>query len=273
MNRIGILITICLMLPLSSHAQQVRDTIIVTSDWKYEGQWPKGDGVLYHEYNGIYWGEFDEAMPVNCKQCDYYGEKYEGGFKEWKYEGFGIKYLKSGAVYEGEFSEGNMTGVAKLYADGIANSSIQQGVFSDGKIVQGKEVYISVDKLMTMKPRFSEMGLTDALKKYLTKGIEKTRGPLFQGGDMNQFSRWVNQNLRYPPTSKKNGETGRVRVSFVINEDGKISDVQIVESSSYSALDQEAVRVISSAPKFKPALLNGHNVAKQISFPVIFQLR
>lgn len=265
------LIFFFMALSLGLSAQEVRDTVVVTDDWQYEGQWPKGEGVLYHKYNGVYWGEFDRAVPVICKHCNFYGERYYGNFQSWKKNGKGIRFLTSGAVYDGYFSEGDMTGVGVLYSDGV---SIRQGEFLKGRLIIGKEYNVSPEKMNEMRPIFPEEDMTPDIKKYLKIGMKKTRGPMFQGGDMNNFSKWVNSNLRYPLRSKENGETGTVILSFVVKEDGNIAEVEIVSSSSYADLDKEALRVVSSAPKFRPALLNGNKVSKRYtSFPIIFYMR
>ena len=75
--------------------------------------------------------------------------------------------------------------------------------------------------------------------------------PSFQGGDANQFSKWVNQRLVYPEIAKENGVQGRVTLQFTVEKDGSITKVKVLRGVDPS-LDKEAVRVVSMSPKWKP---------------------
>ena len=97
--------------------------------------------------------------------------------------------------------------------------------------------------------------------------------PSFQGGDANTFSKWVSANLVYPEEERLAEHKGRVMVQFVVNTDGSVSDVKVMRSTGYEALDQEAVRVISSSPNWVPGKRKGQDVPVSYMFPVIFQLR
>lgn len=254
-------------------AQEVRDTVIVCEDYRYEGQWPEGKGVLIHETKGMFWGDFVEGMPLLCKHCDYFGGSYYGYFVDYEYEGNGIKFLKSGDVYEGQFTKGEMTGVAKYYDKVKDGYKIRQGMFKYGNFIEGREVVVTEEKFEAMKPVFVLDEITEEQSEYLQKAIKNTNMPGFGKKDMNAFSMWVNSRLVYPKYEKVNGIQGRVTISFVIEEDGKIRDIEVLRGSPSKALDDEAVRVVSSAPKFKPATINGHPVRTRWTFPIIFMLR
>ena len=96
--------------------------------------------------------------------------------------------------------------------------------------------------------------------------------PLFQGGDANAFSKWVNQNLAYPDIAKENGIQGRVTLQFTVGTDGKVSGVKVLRGVDPS-LDKEAVRVVSSSPKWTPGKQRDRPVKVTYTFPVIFQLK
>ena len=97
--------------------------------------------------------------------------------------------------------------------------------------------------------------------------------PTFQGGDAVSFSKWVSSQLVYPAEEKEAGHQGRVMVQFAVNTDGSVSDVKILRSTGYEALDNEALRVISSSPAWNPGKINGEAVRVTYQFPVIFQVR
>ena len=96
--------------------------------------------------------------------------------------------------------------------------------------------------------------------------------PSFNGGDANEFSKWVNSKLVYPEIAKENGVQGRVTLQFTVNADGTVSNVKVLRGVD-SSLDKEAVRVVSSYPKWKPGKQRDRAVKVTYTFPVIFQLR
>ncbi len=96
--------------------------------------------------------------------------------------------------------------------------------------------------------------------------------PSFMNGDENTFTKWVFERLVYPEIAKENGVQGRVILQFLVGKDGKVSDVKVVRSVDPS-LDKEAIRVVSSSPRWKPGQQRGKPVKVRYTFPVIFQLR
>ena len=96
--------------------------------------------------------------------------------------------------------------------------------------------------------------------------------PSFQGGDANQFSKWVNSRLVYPEIAKENGVSGRVTLQFTVEKDGTVTKVRVLRGVDPS-LDKEAVRVVSMSPKWKPGKQRDRAVPVTYTFPVIFQLR
>ena len=96
--------------------------------------------------------------------------------------------------------------------------------------------------------------------------------PSFNGGDANEFSKWVNSKLQYPEIAKENAVQGRVTLQFTVNPDGSVSNVKVLRGVD-SSLDKEAVRVVSMSPKWKPGKQRDRAVKVTYTFPVIFQLR
>ncbi len=96
--------------------------------------------------------------------------------------------------------------------------------------------------------------------------------PSFNGGDANEFSKWVNSRLVYPEIAKENGIQGRVTLMFTVLADGTVAKVKVLRGVD-SSLDKEAVRVVSSSPKWKPGKQRDRAVPVTYTFPVIFQLR
>lgn len=97
--------------------------------------------------------------------------------------------------------------------------------------------------------------------------------PMFLNStDPRQFlEKWVYQYLRYPEEAVMNGIQGTVQVNFIIGKDGKVRDVSIAKSVDPS-LDNEALRVVSASPKWRPGRLRGEKVATSMTVPVEFRL-
>ena len=96
--------------------------------------------------------------------------------------------------------------------------------------------------------------------------------PTFQGGDSNQFSKWVNQRLVYPDSLKKQGIQGRVTLKFTVQVDGTVGNVRVLRGV-HPDLDNEAVRVVVSSPEWNPGKCKDKAVPVTYTFPVIFQAR
>lgn len=94
--------------------------------------------------------------------------------------------------------------------------------------------------------------------------------PSFNGGDANEFSKWVNSHLKYP--KEADCAQGRVTVQFTVDIDGCVKNVSVLRGVEPS-LDAEAVRVVSLSPKWKPGKSKGKPVPVRYTFPVIFQPR
>lgn len=85
------------------------------------------------------------------------------------------------------------------------------------------------------------------------------------------LEKWVYTYMKYPKEAVKNGIQGRVLVDFVINEKGKVKDVKVLKGVD-PLLDEEAVRIISASPDWKPGWLRGKKVKSRMSLYVEFRL-
>lgn len=94
--------------------------------------------------------------------------------------------------------------------------------------------------------------------------------PEFPGGEAALY-KWLNENLRYPEKATNAGQQGTVRVKFVVNEDGSISNVQVLRPLGFG-MDEEAKRVVAAMPKWKAGKNNGKPVKVYYQLPIRFQL-
>ena len=109
-------------------------------------------------------------------------------------------------------------------------------------------------------------------EKKVTPFHQIAQKPTFNGGDANEFSKWVNENVRYPDKCRQSKVQGRVTLQFTVTETGKVADVKVLRGVN-PELDKEATRVVSEAPDWTPGRNeNGEIVPVSYVFPVIFQL-
>lgn len=94
--------------------------------------------------------------------------------------------------------------------------------------------------------------------------------PSFPGG-MGALMQYLKGNIDYPIEAFKKNIGGRVVVAFIVEKDGSLSDVRIAKSV-HPLLDAEAIRVVSSMPKWNPGLENGNPVRVKYTIPVTFRL-
>lgn len=93
--------------------------------------------------------------------------------------------------------------------------------------------------------------------------------PQFEGGDLNDFRRWVQMRVRYPEEALRQQLYGRVVASFVIGRDGSVGDIRII-ASPCKELSDEVVRVLSASPRWNPGREKGQAVAVKYVVPVEF---
>ncbi|MBQ4407219.1 MAG: TonB family protein [Bacteroidales bacterium] len=95
--------------------------------------------------------------------------------------------------------------------------------------------------------------------------------PEFPGGEM-ALRRFIAENVRYPQEAKDNNEQGSAYVKFTVDKTGKVTEPTIVKGTGSDALDEEAIRVVSTIPDFTPGRQRGQNVAVSLTVPIRFQL-
>lgn len=94
--------------------------------------------------------------------------------------------------------------------------------------------------------------------------------PQFPGGAV-EFMKWLTKNLKYPPSAQQRKVQGRVVAQFIVNKDGSISDLVLVEKVS-PELDREALRVLRMMPKWTPGVMDAQPCRTKVCIPVVFKL-
>ena len=98
--------------------------------------------------------------------------------------------------------------------------------------------------------------------------VEETATPK---GGLPAFYKYVGEKMKYPAQARRMGVEGRVFVQFVIGKDGSINDVKIIKGIG-AGCDEEASRVMQSAPSWNPGKQRGKPVKQRYTLPIIFKL-
>ena len=96
--------------------------------------------------------------------------------------------------------------------------------------------------------------------------------PTFQGGDLSKFRNWVQSNVKYPQIALENGIQGNVVIKFVVEKDGKLSNIQVLQAPDKTLADA-AVQVIQRSPKWKPGKQRNKPVRVTYTLPVSFKIQ
>ena len=147
--------------------------------------------------------------------------------------------------------------------DEIMNSKVAVGALNvvgndeSGEVLKAKEVIATEP----VKPKEEENKVFDVVEQM----------PSYPGG-MGALMQYLSSHIKYPAIAEENGIQGRVICTFVVERDGSITDVRIAKSVDPS-LDKEAMRVVSSMPKWIPGKQNGSAVRVKYTLPVTFRLQ
>ncbi len=96
------------------------------------------------------------------------------------------------------------------------------------------------------------------------------RQPEYQGG-MSKFYAYLGKAIRYPAMAQENNVQGKVFLSFVVEKDGKLTDIEVVRGLG-SGCDEEAIRVLKASPRWVPGIQNGKPVRVKFNISVNFTL-
>ena len=96
--------------------------------------------------------------------------------------------------------------------------------------------------------------------------------PSFMGGDLGVFRNWVQKQLNYPPIAQENGIQGKVIIQFVVEKDGRLTNVQVLSTPDRS-LSEEAVRVLQLSPRWSPGKQRNQPVRIKYTLPVDFRIQ
>lgn len=281
------ILAIAALSSLSLYAQEYTFKVIQGEGYRYQGEWPSGDGVLYSYEDGLVLGKFHKGKPHG--ECVCYlpnGSVYWGNFKKGKMTGYGRIYRDNGTVVAGEYKNGKYHGVDTIYQ---AQGTMLVGKFRKGKLVTTyRDTPPGMDKYMTYKPedkpRYPRVDLRPRHEEFLRELeliweernmiLARKAGlisPRFQGGDIDDFALWVNSQVVYPLADRADRNSRTVIVEFVVLRDGSVADAHVIFGSD-PILNEQAVKAVMKSPKWTPGEQNGEKRNVRMSVPVVFDL-
>ena len=232
---------------------------------------------IYYDFNGnpipsplkgeryLFKGKIDNKYAVTMQISIWNGKIYG----EYYYDRYGSKNVLR--LYGG-ISSGRDIILLELNDKGEQTGTFRGGIGMDyfsGTFVnnQGKEMpfelYPVVDP--SSDSNKGQSSANASINAYIPD-----RDAEFPGG-MVGLGQYITDNLQYPADAKAKGISGNVRVSYIIDKDGSITDVKVIESVDPD-LDREAVRLISSMPKWKPGIRQSKFVKMRTSTEIRFEL-
>lgn len=139
-----------------------------------------------------------------------------------------------------------------------------------------EEIEINLDIEMTEDTRIEEVIYVESEESAMPEEkideiftiVEQQPSPK---GGLKAFYDYVGSNMEYPAKARRMGLEGRVFVEFVVEKDGSLTDIQVVKGIG-GGCNEEAVRVISGAPKWNPGKQRGREVRVRMVMPIMFRL-
>ena len=283
MKRIYSLLTlvVAVLSSVSLFAQNQRDNMDYDEEvLRYEGQWPKGRGILYSSKDGLIIGTFDNGVPEG--KCVAYlptGEVYWGNYRKGKATGKGRLYRDNGIVMSGDFKNGKYHGVDTLFRK---DGSIFIGKFRNGKL-KSKMFETKIAFVEIPKPKYPRVDLQSRQEEFL-KALEirqearnlmliESMGfvtPRFQGGSLDDFTLWVNSQVEIPDTFDPTRGSRAVLVEFTVMPDGTLADIHAIFGSNPD-LNEAAERAVAKSPVWEPGMFDGEKRSTRLTVPIVFE--
>ena len=157
----------------------------------------------------------------------------------------------------------------KFTAPVVVNDTVEEGLATQDELANKPS--------NELPPPEEEIKIEDTKTQIIEQPVEKEiftvveEQPTYPGGTEEMY-RFLQENIKYPEEAKELGIQGRVFVTFVVEEDGSISNVKVLRGIG-GGCDAEAIRVVKSMPKWIPGKQRGVPVRVQFNLPVKFTLQ
>lgn len=240
-----------------------------------------GNPVLKYQSQNI------KALRRKLKQVNFYSKAYkDGSFKVWfnkqlslqiqfknnKPDGKWISYENDKPVFEMEIKNDSV-----VYAKDFTNADNNHGTKAFAERVQKeKEQQKRYEKDMAgIDPGLSNIPAGTGSPE--PKEVRRSETEVFRvvqqkASSPYDWTTYLKEHLKYPEAALKEQIEGRIIVEFIVERDGAISNVTVVRGKELGyGLPQEAIRVVQTAPKWRPAMQDGKPVRSYMTIPITFK--
>lgn len=234
-------------------------------------------------YNGIFdyanylidIKEYDKAFELYNKLTVYpqSGAYYRLGLIEQKKNNYkeAHRYYEIGIRNEGEYE--CLEGRSDLYKEGLGctkDLKVAKNYLDSAIVAYQLKIGYSAKENDPILKRLTDKQKQLEIPAATTSSNNDIQMPQYSSG-INGLISFLSENIQYPKDAEKQGVEGKVIVSFVVDTDGTIKEAEVVQKV-FPSLDAEAVRVIMSMPKWKPATKQGKPVRVRYKLPISFAL-
>ncbi len=164
--------------------------------------------------------------------------------------------------------------------DTIGTNTTSNDSIAVANLIAAKKDTAGTKSTAAKKTRKAKVMITMPTAKYSARKIEMDKQgyysntevlPAYPGGQ-NALVNFFNDNIEYPQMASDNGTEGTVNISFLVDENGKISSPEVVSKKIGDGVEDEALRVFNRMPSWAPGQIKGKNVKTRFTLPVRFQL-
>jgi periplasmic protein TonB len=148
----------------------------------------------------------------------------------------------------------------------VVDVPVENTDFAPADVVMDKNINIPLD--IPAQPVYGD-GNTGIAEPVETPMSFPEESALFMGGGLEEFSKWVMERITYPEEAINNNIFGKVIIEFCVNSKGEVVDLKLLRTLD-PLIDNEALKVISSSPRWTPAKQGGNPVKQRFTIPFTF---
>lgn len=181
-------------------------------------------------------------------------------------------YYKSGQLQmTGAFTDREMKKQQGLFEWFYPSGKLKtRTIYSEG-MPMGESFEYYENGQVDVYTKYDDSGKIEEMNSYKEDGTDSViEQPKFPGG-ISAMYRYLGRRTKYPKSLKKRGISGKVYITFVVHTDGSLQEVRIIDSP-HTALSEEAVKVVSAMPRWKPGSRDGKSVRVKYNLPISFSL-
>ena len=235
--------------------------VVLKHEQIHASQWHSADVIVYYIYKAVFW--FNPLIFLASKELkvlheyqvdeemNHINEDYQ---RQLVAQSFGV----TPAILTNNFSKSNL----------------KKRIIMMNKERKSKLKYLALIPALGLTLTLSSWNVVK--EKLEDKAPVENVGEVdsqaeFPGG-MEALMKYMGTAVKYPKSEQENGVEGKVFVGFVVDKNGAIKKVSIKKGTESKALNDEAIRVVKSMPKWKPAIKDGKKVASEMVLPIMFKL-